>query len=147
MSNILKLILLPMILVSLSCDDRDQERGYYTADNDACNTTCGFDHDKAKSCFESASVQIYTKDVLLEVILEGSRLIKENNVCVCASAGLESNGTFSRVTIEKSNNTNASKALTSYLESVSFVPVPSDAQCLLEKPIQPLPLSFRSASG
>ena len=73
-----------------------------------------------------------------------SKLIKgeKQSICVCLTAKLEKDGSFTNIIIKKSNNIEASEKMKSYLQDIDFTPVPNEALCLLKEPVNPIPISI-----
>lgn len=144
MNSILLAIILSLLLLNISCSENNKAQEIYSANENSCNTTCGFDHTKTQECYAQAPAGNYTKQVLLGVLAGASKLVKDEKAgtCVCVTAELEKGGSFTNIIVKKSNNYNASEKVKSYLQDIKFSPVPDEALCLLAEPTNPVSISL-----
>lgn len=142
------IVTLFLLLLTVSCAHQSDDKRLYSASENSCNKTCGFNHESSQECASRESALYYIYHVLFTTLAKASRLIENEpaNTCVCAEATLKKEGLFSNVTILKSNSINASNIVKNYLDNVKFSAVPESATCLLDKPINPIPISLDNNS-
>lgn len=100
----------------------------YSWHENGCAVSCGFDESKNNCSDENPEALKYVQYVVLDAFAKiGSQ---KDGVCVCVTAKLNIDGTFSAVSIHRTNDIEAAEKFKSNIEKLKLSPVPSSAMCL-----------------
>jgi hypothetical protein len=117
------------------------------AGENACSRSCWTDQEWSNACMSNAVAANYLLAAIKTVLSEPLDALDRAGpmTCVCAKANLESTGVFSSVDIVRSTDVDAGLAIQRAILALRLSPVPKEAACILQPPINPIPMSFSSA--
>jgi hypothetical protein len=136
--------LVALLMLAVSFSQINAADTFYPASEDECNRSCSFDHQASRQCLSNVIAENYTKEVLSKALTGVMRRVldqAEAETCICAKAKLESTGRFSSVDIVRTTSVSAGSAVQRALLELDLPPVPAEAVCLLQPPLNPIPLS------
>ncbi len=131
-------------VTALGCSDKPNATRITPVSENACNVSCGFDHEKNKACFEKPVVTNYaTGDLLPELISTIGPILEEQppGACFCGFAILNESGKFVSVTISEISDASMGDDIREIVLNGSAVPIPPEAECIVGVEF---PLSFNN---
>ena len=133
-----------MSIVVLGCSGKHSETRITAVSDNACNVSCGFNHESYKACFEIPVVTDYTMGQLLPTLFRSVGPILEEHppgACFCSLAVLDDSGSIVNVTITDTSDEYMGDMIRDAILENDPVSVPSGAECVVG--IE-MPLSFNN---
>lgn len=136
--------ILLMAMIVLGCSDRSNDMRITPVSENACNVSCGYDHESYKACLEIPVVTDYTMRQLLPALFPVvTPIVKEQppGACFCSLAVLDDSGKFVSVTITDTSDERMGNELREAILDNEAIPIPSGAECVVG---MGMPLSFNN---
>ena len=133
-----------MAIFVLGCSDQSDDVQITPVSENACNVSCGYDHESYKACLEIPVVTDYTMRQLLPTLFPNvSPIIGEEppGACFCSLAVLDDSGKFVRVTITDTSDEELGEEIRAAILGNDAIPIPSGAECVVG---MEMPLSFNN---
>ena len=96
-----------------------------------CAVSCGYEKTTSTCLKDSTEALKYVQYVILDQLFEKEK--ETDNSCICVTAKLNMNGTFSEVSIYKSNDIEFAKIFKSKIEKLNLPTAPASASCLTKE--------------
>lgn len=144
MDSFRSLVFLLIAAVALGCSDRSNDMRITPASENACNVSCGYDHERYKACFDVPVVTDYTmRQVLPALFPDVGPIIKKQppGACVCSLAVMDNTGKFVSVELIDTTDTSMGDEIRDVVLESDAIPIPPGAECGVG--IE-LPLSFHN---
>lgn len=116
------------------CTDQIDTMRLTPASENDCNVSCGFDHEKNKTCLEDPAVLDYAVNGVFPGLIARVRPILERQptgACFCGIAILDEFGKFTTVTVADATSVSMGNEIRSVVLEASATPIPSSAECIV----------------